>query len=304
MAAFVFEYSQEFKDLIVEFHKGKENLSSYQSYIQDHLGGASSRLSRFASYLWPEISHHCGELKTKRVLDFGCGTGATTVVLALNCGEVVAFDIDERATSICQRRLQEHGLMHKVEVSCAPDFTDIMGQMGTFDFILMNGVIEHIPLSLVGLRKKILLSLFNSLKTSGYLYINETPNRLWPKDAHTTTLWWIPWTTPGSRWAYEKAVRKGKHLDNPTTHSNGPLGLEERGAWGVTFFDLKGYLSEVSFKVINSISGHDRHLAYTRRTAKQLLFDSIVYYSFSKWTKTPITAFAPYISHLVIQKLD
>jgi SAM-dependent methyltransferase len=306
MISYTFEYSQEFKDLIVELHRGKEALPFYQRYIEDHLGGPHSRLSNFFKYLYPEIRYHFGESSIQRVLDFGCGTGATTAVLAIHCSRVVAFDIDKRSIAACEKRLIEHHLIDKVHLLWAVNFEKVIESLGSFDLILLNGVIEHIPLSKIGLRKKILQMLFDILNLKGVLYINKTPNRLWPIDRHTTQLWWIPWTRPGSEWAYSKAVRKGKHSDNPEMHSYGPLGLEERGAWGTTFFKIKEYLSGKSFEIINTLPGHDRHLSYTQKgeNIERRIFDFSVYHLLTRWTGIPITAVAPFITHLAIRKID
>ena len=297
-----FQYSEEFRQLIVNMHQGKENLPAYQSYIADHMGGDNSRLFNFRRYLSPEIRHHCGDLSSKRCLDFGCGTGATTVVLSENSKNITAFDIDAKSIEICKRRLKEHGLIDKVNIQCCPDFSQIADKVGKFDFILMNGVIEHIPLSMKGLRKQILLSLFNILNEGGYLYINDTPNRLWPRDTHTTGFWFTPWTQPGSKQVYHKAIRGGKHVENPETHSSGPLGLEERGAWGATFFEIKNYFSGKPFEIVNTLPGHDRHMAYSQITGKRKIFDNAAYMFFSSWTRIPITTMAPYINNLVIRK--
>ena len=305
MMSYTFEYSQGFKDLIVELHRGKEALPFYQRYIDDHLGGPSSRLSDFVRYLYPEIQRYCGELSTQRVLDFGCGTGATTVALAMHCSQVVAFDIDQRSITVCEKRLIEHNLIDKVQLLCAGGFENMIEKVGTFDFILLNGVIEHIPLSKSGLREKILQMLFDILNLKGVLYINKTPNRLWPIDRHTTQLLWIPWTRSGSKWAYSRAVRMGQHFDNPETHSLGPLGLEERGAWGATFFEIRKYLSGKSFEIVNSLPDHNRHLSYTQRgeNIQRRIFDFFAYNLLSRWTKIPITAVAPFLTHLVIRKI-
>lgn len=302
MNDYTFEYSQEFVDSIIELHHGKESLPSYKKYIADHLGGPGSRLSLFVRYLYPEIEFHCGDLSSKKVLDFGCGTGASTAALAMHCKNVVAFDIDEKSVAICNRRLKEHGLSDRVKIPNTPNFDNIRGQIGTFDFILVNGVIEHIPLSKPGLRKQTIQMLFDILNVSGYLYINDTPNRLWPKDSHTTNLWWIPWTKPGSRWAYLKATRAQRHVDNPEIYSNGPLGLEERGTWGATYFEIKKYLSGKSFQVVNLLPGHNRHIIYTQRKFTKRFFEFIVYFLFSKWTRIPLTGLAPFLNSLIIQK--
>lgn len=303
-----FNYSKDFQRMIVRLHRAKENWPNYQNYLKAHLGGPDSRVVILTKYLCPEIEYHCGSLKDKRILDFGCGTGATTAALAQNSKQICAFDTDEESIEICKRRISEHGLKSRVQFYCADDLDKVKDFMDTFDLILVNGVIEHIPLTRTGLRKKTMQSLFELLKKPGYLYINETPNRLCPFDFHTTQLWWIPWTKPGSEWAYRKAVKKRRHSDAPTI-SKGPLGLEERGAWGATYWEIKNYLKGEKFVCTNTVSGHNRHIHYLSNplgkflgTWKQTVFEFIMYYSAVKLLHIPITAFAPNITNLVIKK--
>ena len=163
------------------------------------------------------------------------------------------------------------------------------------------------PLTKSGVRRRTIRTLFKMLRKAGYLYINETPNRLCPKDFDTTLLWWIPWTKPGSKWAYRGAVRKGRHSDVPTL-SEAPLGLEERGAWGATYWEIKSYLKEEKISsCLNTLSGHDRHINYESALDwisgwKRSLFELLVYWFAVKLLRTPITAFTPAISSLVIKK--
>jgi len=300
------EYSAAFREAIVALHRGKEHLPFYQAYITAHLGGPDSRLSKFEQYLYPEMVYRCGELGSKRILDVGCGTGASTAVLAVHCRDVTAFDIDPTSARICRMRLEEHGLSDRVQVVCAPSLEEVADRLGRFDLVLLNAVLEHIPLSQAGRRQRLLLTIFDILRPSGYLYINETPNRLWPVDHHTTGLWWIPWSRPGSRWAYTRAVRAGRHRDNALTHSDGPLGLEERGAWGATFFEICRYLSGKPYRVLNLCAPYDRYLSYVRSqtSRRRRLLDLLVYWGFTRWTKLPITAIWPDLAHLVIQRGD
>lgn len=303
----MFEYSNEFRELIVHLHRGKENWPNYKNYLKSHLGGPDSRSVIFSKYLCPEIEYHCGSLKDKRILDFGCGTGSTTVALAQNCEQVCAFDIDEESIEICKQRISEHGLESRVQFYCADDIDKVKDPIGTFDLILVNAVIEHIPLSKIGLRKRIMRSLFDLLKKSGYLYISETPNRLWPYDRHSTQLWWIPWTKPGSEWAYRRALKKGRHSDAPTI-SKGSLGLEEVGAWGATYWEILNYFKGKRFLCLNTISSHDRHMYYffpgtQRQRIIITIFELIMYYSAIKLFRIPIAAFFITISNLVIKKI-
>jgi 2-polyprenyl-3-methyl-5-hydroxy-6-metoxy-1,4-benzoquinol methylase len=301
-----FTYSKEFIEMIKDLHAGKEDLQFYNQYIEAHLGGPNGRYKRFISRLVPEITYRCGDLKAKRILDFGCGTGSSTVALAGQGGKVAAYDIDLKSLAICQERIKEHGFTDRV-IFYEGDFEKIKDKMGSFNLILMNGVIEHIPLSLHGARKRVILDLFSLLNPGGYLYINETPNRLFPFDFHTTKLWWLPWFPPGSKWVYKRVIKKNQHIEIAKSHSAGPLGLEERGVWGATYFEIRKYLSGLPCRIMNSEKEYDRHVDYKLGKApsiKRKAFETIIYYSATKWSRMPITAFIPYLTNLVIQKLD
>src|SRR5687767_973961 len=77
-----FPYSEEFRERIVTYLQGMEAFPKHDQFVLDQLGGPESRLMNFVRYLVPEIEYRCGRLDTKRVLDFGCGTGSSTVALA------------------------------------------------------------------------------------------------------------------------------------------------------------------------------------------------------------------------------
>ncbi len=297
-----FEYSHDFLQRIVDLHRGKESWPNYSNYLRDHLGGPESRLVWFETQLCPEIEYRCGALKDKRILDFGCGTGSTTAALAMRSAHVCAFDTDHESIDICRQRIEEHRLGGNVEFHCTPDVMQIDARIGTFDLILLSGVLEHIPLSKTGLRGRTLRALLRMLRTGGYLFIHDTPNRLWPIDFHSTQLWWIPWMTPGSRRAYRRAVGKGRHSPAPTI-SAGPLGLEEVGAWGTTYWEITTSLRGEQFICLNVLDGHDRRIHYSRdRRWKQAIFEFALYYPAVKLLRAPITAFAPFITNLVIQR--
>ncbi len=301
-----FSYSDQFKRLIVGYHRGMENWPYYGRYVDAHLGGPNSRVVNFSKWLCPEIEYHCGSLGNTRVLDFGCGTGASTVTLAENAKETVGFDIDRESIDICRLRLKEHGLEGKAAIYCSNDIGEIRDELGTFDIVHASGVLEHIPLSRDGARRGIVTMLMDMLRNGGCLVVNDTPNRLWPFDFHTTHLWWIPWTRPGSQWAYNRAVARRRHGDSPRT-SKGPMGLEERGSWGVTYWEIKDYVKSSEGLCVNTISGHDRHIWYVRPPARppsilRKAFEFVAYYTSVKLLGSPIVAFYPTITCLVIKK--
>lgn len=297
-----FQYSKYFEGLIRDFNQEHMGLPNYEQYLKDHLGGPESRLVRFTNYMCPEIEYHCGKLRSKRVLDFGCGTGASTVALRQFCDEIVAFDKDQESIDICKQRIREHCFEDGLAFYFADDIDKVKQELGTFDLVVANDVIEHIPLTRPGLRKKIIKTLFHLLKTQGYLFINSSPNRLFPYDSHTTQLWWLPWSSPGSQWAYRRARKKGRYTVFRRI-SDGALGLEECGTWGITYWEIMNYLGEEGGVCLNMTEGHDRHIFYTSHGSwKRSVFEFLVYHVGVKFLDAPITAFTPFINNLLIEK--
>jgi 2-polyprenyl-3-methyl-5-hydroxy-6-metoxy-1,4-benzoquinol methylase len=296
-----FEYSEEFRRRIVQFQSGMEGFPNYAKFIANHLGGPQSRLMQFVHYLVPEIEYRCGNLDGMRVLDFGCGTGASTAALAARCKSVAAYDIDAEGLDICRMRLEEHGLESRVRILRAPSLEEVKDQIGRVDLVLMCGVVEHLPLTEANLRRTILRTLFEMLDDGGSLYIYDTPNRLWPYDFHTTGLLGIPWTKPGSVGAYEKAVRKGRYTDSPH-FTPGPRGLEQCGAWGATYWELLEYLEGEDYACLNTLAGNNKHIDYLGGARSfrwfRVPFDFFVGL-LARPLRIPITAWYPFLDNLV-----
>src|SRR5437762_9000617 len=166
-----FQYSSEFRKRSKNLLRGMEHFPNYSKYLEDELGGPNSRLIHFIQYLLPVAEYRCGPLADKSVLDFGCGPGPSTVALALNCPSVAGYDIDPELVDVCRMRLREHGLESRVRLFCAPSLEDVKDRIGPVDLILLCGVIEHVPLTERGLRRRLIRTLFKMLKPGGSLYI-------------------------------------------------------------------------------------------------------------------------------------
>jgi len=293
-----FNYSNDLEAMIVHLHRGKESWPHYHLYIAAHLGGVNGRVSTFVQFLCPEIAFRCGPLADKLVLDFGCGTGASSVALALSGARVIAADICQESLEIARKRVQEHGLEDRVKFAAIDDLP-MLQENGSFDLVLMNGVIEHIPTSDLGLRVKVLATAANCLRRGGYLYISETPNRLWPKDTHSTGLWFLPWTPAGSKIGYNYAISRGRHTECATL-SQGPRGLEEVGAWGATYWELNAALQGLGFRCKNAGSEQGQRVNFTYKgSAKRRIFEHVIYWLVTLPFGIPIIAFCPFLDHLV-----
>ena len=120
----------------------------------------------------------------KRVLDFGSGCGASTVVLArmLRGAQFVGVELLDEYTRIARRRAGYYGFTN-ARFLTSPDPNHLPGDIGTFDAIVLGAVWEHL---LPGERPELLDLLWGKLEPGGVLFIYETPHRYWPVEAHTT----------------------------------------------------------------------------------------------------------------------
>jgi 2-polyprenyl-3-methyl-5-hydroxy-6-metoxy-1,4-benzoquinol methylase len=86
-----------------------------------------------------------GDVRGKRVLDFGCGAGENTVLLALRGADTVAIDLSPELIALAEKRCGLHGVKADLRVaSChetgLPD--------GSFDVVFGIAILHHLGLSL------------------------------------------------------------------------------------------------------------------------------------------------------------
>jgi len=123
-------------------------------------------------------------LAGKQVLDFGSGTGALAVAVALRGATVTATDPTQVSLDACQWRARYFGLdaerVKSVTVGIDPGlpFTD-----GAFDMVTCNSVFEFIP----SRRDEYVRELVRVLRPSGHLVLS-TENGLFPVDYYTRKL--------------------------------------------------------------------------------------------------------------------
>lgn len=129
-------------------------------------------------------------LQGARILEIGCGTGSATVALAEQGARVTALDLHAEALLVAERRCQIHGLSEVRFVNGnAQDLTTLFA-VGQFDLIFFFAVLEHMTLAE---RDAALRAAWSLLDDGRYLCLGETPNRLWPYDAHTSQLPFFNW---------------------------------------------------------------------------------------------------------------
>lgn len=83
-----------------------------------------------------------------RVLDFGCGTGLLTELLAVHCGHVVAVDTSAKMIEVLAKKLVSSETGNIVATSFAIDADTIRDRpdlLGNFDLIVASSVCSFLP---------------------------------------------------------------------------------------------------------------------------------------------------------------
>jgi 2-polyprenyl-3-methyl-5-hydroxy-6-metoxy-1,4-benzoquinol methylase len=122
----------------------------------------------------------------KRILDFGCGSGASSMILSrmFPDAEVVGIELEEKLLEIAGARLEFYKYKN-IEFHASPSGNELPPNIGEFDFVIMSAVYEHL---LPGERALVIPKVWSVIKPNGYLFLNMTPHRWFPIEHHTTGL--------------------------------------------------------------------------------------------------------------------
>jgi len=122
----------------------------------------------------------------KRLLDFGCGAGASTTILAnlLPRTHIVGVELSPQYLAVAEARRIAFGL-ENVTFYQSPGGDRLPDRLGRFDVVVLSAVFEHM---LPEERRVLMPRLFAVLRPGGILFIDETPYRWFPVESHTTGL--------------------------------------------------------------------------------------------------------------------
>lgn len=130
------------------------------------------------------------DIQGKKVLDFGCGGGDSTFSLSLEGCKCVGVDIIGSSIKQAKERHKKDFGKAKIQFYEFDDTTKLPFDDAIFDIVTCNGVFEHIdPV----IRQKHFKEIYRLIKPGGLIVIRGTPNSNFPKDGHTSNLWFVPW---------------------------------------------------------------------------------------------------------------
>lgn len=165
----------------------------FRQKVVDLLGGDPDSIwhGGYVDHVWEKcrqpLVQYLGQSRAKRVLEFGCNLGATSVVLAYLGAKVDAIDIDTRYIEIAVENAARHGFTDEIRFGCHADSTALPWPDGTFDFIACNSVLEYVPFAIL---PAVLSELDRILAPGGIVFVAGTSNRLSPIEIHSRR-WFI-----------------------------------------------------------------------------------------------------------------
>ncbi len=102
----------------------------------------------FASFakrdsLLPGIAEFLGDLRGQRVIEYGCGLGKLTVLLARSGAHVSAFDLSEQSIEVARRRAQMTGVEDRITFQVSAG-EQLPYDDGAFDIAVGKAVLHHL----------------------------------------------------------------------------------------------------------------------------------------------------------------
>lgn len=207
--------------------------------IRELLGGdpSSEWHGGYVEHVWEKCRQpfveYLQQSKARRVLEFGCNIGATSVVLAHLGVSVDAVDIDPRYIDIANENAARYGLADKTLFRLHRDSTALPWEDETFDFITCNSVLEYVPFDIL---PAVLSEIDRVLVPGGILFVAGTSNRLSPIEVHSRR--WLINYLPRKFGHASHGVERGLFPWDVLSHFRGyaQLDLDDKSK---TYFDWK-----------------------------------------------------------------
>lgn len=178
----------------------------------------------------------------RRILDFGCGAGASTMVLArlLPPCEIIGIELEDKLIRLARRRAEYRGRSN-VRFLRSPSGDSLPADLGEFDYAIFSAVFEHL---LPNERPLLLRKIWERVKPGGVLFLNQTPYRWSPVDVHTTGLPLINYLPDGL------ALHAARRFSRNVTPEEDWETLLRRGIRGGTVPEVLGILRECGKPVL------------------------------------------------------
>ncbi len=187
-------------------------------------------------------------------------------MLELGASHVVGIEPDKQRVERGNAIIKDLGFESAASIEHIENTATLPFDSRSFDTVIANAVLEHIPQP----RTPYIREMWRVLKTDGNLIINETPNKYFPIDKHTTGLWFVPWL-PSSIARQYSLFRKAFQIENDWATS---------GWRGIGYYELAKAL-EPPYEYIPE-QARARHKLFTMVGLPSALIDPYPVFIFRK----------------------
>jgi 2-polyprenyl-3-methyl-5-hydroxy-6-metoxy-1,4-benzoquinol methylase len=159
------------------------------AYLCDEIRRDEDPLYVQHCFKW-DILSYVGEdaFAGRRVLDFGSGSGASSMVLARllpSAAELVGVELAPDYVELARHRARFYGVEDRVSFRLSADASTLPADIEQFDYIVLSAVYEHL---VPDERRSLLPLLWRHLRPRGVIFVDQTPYRWFPIEMHTTGL--------------------------------------------------------------------------------------------------------------------
>jgi len=151
---------------------------------RDYLGIVKQHLQNLIPRMQPYM-----DSGIRRVLDFGCGSGGSSIALALAYPEVRCFgtDIDAAEIEVAKERAALYGVADRCEFFHVDINQELPFAQGSFDLSLCSSVLEYAVQK--DARMFCVQQMVRAVSKRGLLFFS-VPNRIYPFEIHTGKWGW------------------------------------------------------------------------------------------------------------------
>jgi S-adenosylmethionine-dependent methyltransferase len=214
--------------------------------LQDHL---DRRLNSFRNKLIPWLDA-ARPLLGARILEIGCGTGASTVALAEQGATVTAIDIDEPSLRVAEERCAAHNVQCELVHANGAGARKFL-EREPYDFVIFFACLEHMTHVE---RLEAMHDTWHALPRGALWCVIETPNRLWPFDDHTSRLPFFNWLPDELAFAYSRFSPREPLRSSYRTLSADSMESFLRHGRGVSFHEFDMAIADsATLDVVSSL---------------------------------------------------
>jgi 2-polyprenyl-3-methyl-5-hydroxy-6-metoxy-1,4-benzoquinol methylase len=181
------------------------------------------------------------DLRGKKVLEFGCNIGATSIILTMLGAEVTGVEVDADCVKLANLNARIYGLPRPPQFLHVPDTRKMPFAAASFDFVTCNSVLEIVPAPLLADIQK---EIDRVLKPGGQIVVTGTSSRLYPLEVHSRKLFvnYLPRTVdrmigrPIQRgvWPWQMRHGFGRHYSDVLADKGASVYLEAKRKMGLS----------------------------------------------------------------------